>query len=74
KQVDFVKYTFPSYENPGQFKQYNHFLINNTQGAYLFYDSENETNLKFLLEMMEKKEAYDISFLTFDRLNEIYEE
>ncbi|HEO5080392.1 TPA: DUF1273 domain-containing protein [Streptococcus agalactiae] len=74
KQVDFVKYTFPSYENPGQFKQYNHFLINHTQGAYLFYDSENETNLKFLLEMMEKKEAYDISFLTFDRLNEIYEE
>ncbi|HEO7034277.1 TPA: DUF1273 family protein, partial [Streptococcus agalactiae] len=56
------------------FKQYNHFLINNTQGAYLFYDSENETNLKFLLEMMKKKEAYDISFLTFDRLNEIYEE
>lgn len=40
----------------------------------LIYDSENETNLKFLLEMMEKKEAYDISFLTFDRLNEIYEE
>ena len=42
KQVDFVKYAYESYENPSQFRQYNHFLVQNTQGAYLFYDTEND--------------------------------
>ena len=74
KQVDFVKYTYKSYENPSQFKNYNQFLVDNTEGAYLFYDSENETNLKYLLQVMQEKEDYPINFLTFDRLNEFLEE
>ena len=46
KNVDFIKYAYPSYENPSQFRTYNQFLLESTDGAYLFYDEENETKLK----------------------------
>mgnify|MGYP000874070902 FL=1 len=68
KQVDFVKYAYPHYENPIQFRDYNHFLLSNTDGAYIFYDEENETNLKHLYQMMKKQEQYFIKQLTFDDL------
>ncbi|HEM5207372.1 TPA: DUF1273 domain-containing protein [Streptococcus suis] len=70
KQVDFVKYAYPRYENPGQFRDYNQFLLDNTAGCYLFYDSENETNLKYLYHMVLKKEGYNRKTLTFEELNE----
>lgn len=70
KQVDFVKYSYKEYENPSQFRAYNQFLVDNTDGAYLFYDPENETNLKYLVEVMREKGNYPIQYLTFDRLNE----
>lgn len=74
KTVDFVKYSFKHYENPSQFKQYNQFIIENTDGAYLFYDNENETNMKYLVAQMSEKRNYDMHFLTFERLNEINDE
>ena len=43
KQVDFVKYAYPNYEHKGQLRDYQLFLLENTDGAYLFYDQENET-------------------------------
>ena len=73
KQVDFVKYAYPHYENPSQFRDYNHFLLSNTDGAYIFYDEENETNLKYLYQMMKKQEQYFTKQLTFDDLNEVAE-
>ena len=73
KQVDFVKYAYSHYENPSQFRDYNHFLLSNTDGAYIFYDEENETNLKYLYQMMKKQEQYFIKQLTFDDLNEVAE-
>ena len=73
KQLDFVKYAYPSYQNPSQFRDYNQFLIQNTDGAYLFYDDENETNLKYLYREMKKQEQYFIKKLTFDDLNEAAE-
>ena len=57
-----------------QFKNYNQFLVDNTDEAYLFYDSENETNLKYLLQLMEDKKDYRVNFLTFERLNEFLED
>lgn len=69
KAVDFVKYSFPSYENPSQFKSYNNFLINHTDEALLFYDPENETHLKYFYQEM-LKENYKVSLLDFERLNE----
>lgn len=73
KSLDFVKYAFPHYQNPSQFREYNHFLLENTDGAYLFYDSENETNLKYLVNLMIKKEGYTRKVLTFDNLNDMAE-
>lgn len=70
KQVDFVKYSFDDYENPDQFKQYNQFLIANTDEAYLFYDTNNETNLKYLYELMQESN-YKVTQLRFDDLNDI---
>ncbi|RSJ43159.1 hypothetical protein D8819_03875 [Streptococcus gordonii] len=73
KDVDFIKYAYPSYENPGQFRTYNQFLLESTDGAYLFYDEENETKLKYLYQMMKENEQYHIKKLTFDDLNEMAE-
>ena len=73
KNVDFIKYAYPSYENPGQFRTYNQFLLESTDGAYLFYDEENETKLKYLYRMMKENKQYHIKKLTFDDLNEMAE-
>ncbi|MGJ0206877.1 SLOG family protein, partial [Streptococcus pyogenes] len=47
RAVDFVKYYFPNYEQPAQFSQYYQFLLEKSEGAYVFYDTEIETNLKY---------------------------
>lgn len=73
KNVDFIKYAYPSYENPSQFRTYNQFLLESTDGAYLFYDEENETKLKYFYRMMKENEQYHIKKLTFDDLNEMAE-
>lgn len=73
KNVDFIKYAYPSYENPSQFRTYNQFLLESTDGAYLFYDEENETKLKYLYRMMKENKQYHIKKLTFDDLNEVAE-
>ena len=73
KNVDFIKYAYPSYENPSQFRTYNQFLLESTDGAYIFYDEENETKLKYLYQMMKENEQYHIKKLTFDDLNEMAE-
>ena len=73
KNVDFIKYAYPSYENPSQFRTYNQFLLESTDGAYLFYDEENETKLKYLYRMMKENKQYHIKKLTFDDLNEMAE-
>ena len=73
KNVDFIKYAYPSYENPSQFRTYNQFLLESTDGAYIFYDEENETKLKYLYRMMKENKQYHIKKLTFDDLNEMAE-
>ena len=73
KQVDFVKYAYPSYSQPGQFKEYNTFLLENTDAAYLFYDPGHETNLKYLYKMMLEMDQYHVKRLNFDDLNEVAE-
>lgn len=70
KEVDFVKYSFEAYTDPGQFKAYNQFLLENTDQAYLFYDEEQETSLKYLYNLMKEK-AHPIRQLQFDDLNDI---
>ena len=74
RETDFVKYSYPSYESPKQLKSYYHFLIHNTDGAYLFYDSEHETRLSYLVAAMKEQPCYPLSFLSFERLNDIADE
>ena len=73
KQVDFIKYAYPAYEQKGQLRDYQIFLLENTDGAYLFYDEENETKLRFFYELMKKKDNYITKILTFEDLNEVAE-
>ena len=73
KQVDFVKFAYPKYEHKGQLRDYQLFLLENTDGAYLFYDEENETRLAYIYQMMKEQEDYFIKRLTFDQLNELAE-
>ena len=73
KQVDFVKYAYPRYEHKGQLRDYQQFLLENTDLAYFFYDSENETKLKFMDNLMTNQEGYRIKRLTFEDLNELAE-
>ncbi|MFC6278323.1 DUF1273 domain-containing protein [Streptococcus moroccensis] len=73
KTLDFVTAAYKRYENPGQFRDYNTFLIDHTDGAYLFYDPENETNLKYLYEKLHTQDNYFLKLLRFDDLNEIAE-
>lgn len=74
KQVDFVKYAFEAYENPGQFRQYNEFLLENTEGSFVFYDEENETKLKNMVEKMKQSSNYEVYLLNFEDLQETFEE
>ena len=73
KQVDFVKYAYPRYEHKGQLRDYQQFLLENTDLAYFFYDPENETKLKFMNNLMTNQEGYRIKRLTFEDLNELAE-
>ena len=73
KQVDFVKYAYPQYEHKGQLRDYQKFLLENTEGCYLFYDEENETKLQYFYQMMKNQEGYITKRLTFEDLNEIVE-
>lgn len=75
KQADFVKYTYEDYQGPQQFRNFNQFLLNNTDSAYVFYDPEaQETNLKYFVDLMRQQKDYSVAFLTFERLNEILSE
>ncbi|MGT2771544.1 SLOG family protein [Streptococcus marimammalium] len=74
KKVDFLKYSFPSYENPQQLSQFNHFLLHHTKSAYLFYDEEKKSNLDYLYQLMKKEKNYTIHQITFERLNNIVED
>lgn len=71
RQLDYVNHSFSSYDNPSQLRQHQEFLLNNTQGAYIFYDEENETNLKYLFAAIKEREDYDYRRLDFERLNDL---
>lgn len=74
KEVDFVKYAYQTYENPSQFRQYNDFLLENTEGALVFYDEENETKLKYMVERMKQMAEYQLEILDFETLQGTFED
>lgn len=74
KQVDFIQYAYDAYENPGQFREYNTFLIQHADGAFLFYDEENETKLKYLVAKFNETAGFAVHYLRFDALQDIADE
>ena len=74
KQVDFVQYAYDDYQNAGQFREYHHFLISNANGAFVFYDEENETKLKFLVAQLNQTDNFPVQILRFDTLQDIADE
>ncbi|GFH42220.1 UPF0398 protein YfdB [Lactococcus hodotermopsidis] len=74
KNLDFVQYAFDDYQNAKQFREYNDFLINNAEGAFVFYDEENETKLKYLIDKFKTTANFFVQFLRFDNLQEIADE
>jgi len=73
KQVDFVKYAYSQYEHKGQLRDYQKFLLENTDICYLFYDEEKETKLQYFYQMMKNQADYVTRRLTFEDLNELAE-
>jgi uncharacterized phage-like protein YoqJ len=69
--LDFVKFIYPTYENPQQLRAYNDFLIDNTDGALVFYDAENETKLHWLIDKMRETPDYALKQLDFEALQEV---
>ncbi|WEV45693.1 SLOG family protein [Streptococcaceae bacterium ESL0687] len=74
KASDYVSYAYKNYENPGQFKAYNEFLLDHTDGVFYFYDSEHPSNLKYFFALVEEKADYYRLSLSFDDLDEAYNE
>lgn len=74
KTVDFVQYAFDAYQNPSQFREYNDFLTNNADGAFVFYDEENETKLKYLVDKLKQTDDFSLHLLRFDALQDIADE
>lgn len=71
RQVDYVNHSFKTYENPGQLRQHQEFLLNNSQGLYLFYDPEHESQLRYLAQAARDREGYELLRLDFERLNDL---
>lgn len=71
RQVDYVNHSFQRYEQPRQLRDYQEFLIKNTQGIYLFYDDDCPTRLSYLDKRVREESDFWVKRLTFERLNEL---
>lgn len=74
RQVDYVNHSFATYENPGQLRQHQEFLLKNSQGVYLFYDPEQESKLSYFDQKIKELGTYEVLRLDFDRLNDLAQE
>jgi uncharacterized phage-like protein YoqJ len=50
------------------------FLISNANGAFVFYDEENETKLKYLVAQLNRADNFPVQMLRFDALQDIADE
>lgn len=70
--ADYMNYTSNKpYENPGQLKNNQAFIIRNTDACFLFYDSEHEGKVSYVYDMAEKYQEnvpYEIERVGFDEL------
>lgn len=74
KQVNFVKYCYDRYQDKKQLKDYQDFLLSNTQGIFLFYEPDYPTKLSRLYQAAKELTDYAIVRLTYDELNDLIQE
>ncbi|GEK91574.1 UPF0398 protein [Alkalibacterium kapii] len=82
ERADYVNYTSnEDYANPGQLKNNQTFIIRNTDGCLLFYDSEHEGKSLYFYEQAlkyQERHEYRIETISFDELqwfvNDLVEE
>lgn len=72
EKADYLNYTSSSeYQNPGQLKGNQEFIIKNTDGCLLFYDTEHEGKAKFFYELAKAYQdvsTYVVDLISFDEL------
>lgn len=72
QKADYTNYTSNKpYDNPGQLKNNQAFIIQNTDGCLLFFDSEKEGKVKFVHDMAlkyQENSPYEIERVGFDEL------
>lgn len=72
QKADYMNYTSNKpYDNPGQLKNNQAFIIQNTDGCLLFYDTENEGKVSFVHDMAlkyQENHPYEIERVGFDEL------
>lgn len=71
--ADFHKFIFDRpYKDPSMFRAINAFITEHTDYGYIVYDSETETNLKYIFSLMlelNEKNQYNIERIQFDDIN-----
>ncbi|QIL50865.1 DUF1273 domain-containing protein [Weissella coleopterorum] len=77
--VDFTQsVSQDEYKNPQQFKNYQNFMLEHTDGAILFYDAQaEESKVRYLYSAMQqydRQRTYPITLVDFDRLQEYADE
>lgn len=76
--ADYVNYTSSQeYQNPGQLKGNQEFVLKKTDGSLLFYDSDHEGKPKYLLDMIaayHKHHKYALETISFDEIQEFVTE
>jgi uncharacterized phage-like protein YoqJ len=77
-QADFVESIHQKpYENPGQLKRKNEFLIGKSEGLLLLYDEDTPGTPRYILEeakKKEKREAFSIIRITPEDIQHIVED
>lgn len=72
ERADYVNYTSnQDYANPGQLKNNQVFIVQNTDGCLLFHDPEHEGKVKYFHDLAlkyQEKNPYEIETISFDEL------
>lgn len=71
-EADYVNATSSqSYQNPGQLKGNQEFILRNTDGTLLFYEMEKEGKPQYLYDLIlryQEVEPYELELISFDEL------
>lgn len=74
EESEFSRYVFErAYEDPSMFSAINNFLVRNSTDALLIYDEVQETNLKYIYNVLleySSKHPYNIERIQFDEIND----